>query len=247
MSNLTCYQTIPYSRTISFPTSLSETPSISATRAEQRIGCYCWVQSLPQLQFSRMYFNENFFFSVVQNITKPSFFFLNSGLAKTHLTFLLSAIFSLFSSILLLIASSTYTILIKKCEAINYVLLTITDTNQKIPVGVVVDGGIAIYLMWASCACMILSVVPYFTTYALSPFSFKRGSLTAFGFVVVVHGVDEHKIILVERVSTNRRKHDLSQLRPGLLMIHIDQRPDDRCIYLSTNLKSNMLACLYMI
>ena len=39
-----------------------------------------------------------------------------------------------------------------------------------------------------------------------SPFSFKRGSLTAFGFVVVVHGVDEHKIILVERVSTNRKK-----------------------------------------
>jgi len=53
---------------------------------------------------------------------------------------------------------------------------------------------------------MILSVVPYFMRYALSPFSFKRGSLTAFGFVVVVHGVDEHKIILVERVSTNRKK-----------------------------------------
>ena len=197
MSNLTCYQTIPYSRTISFPTPLSGTRNILAIRAEQRIGCYCWVQSLPQLRLSRMYFKEEIL--ICSEYNKLPFFF-NSGIAKNHLTFFLSAIFSLFSSILLLIAASTYTILVKKCEAINSILLTITDTNQKIPVGIIVNGGIAIYLMWGSCVCMILSVVPYFMRYALSPLSFKRGSLTALGLIVVVHGVDKR-----------RKKRDLSQ------------------------------------
>jgi len=89
----------------------------------------------------------------------------NRGIAKNHLTFFLSAIFSLTSAILLLIASSTYSILIKKCEAINSILLTVATTDQKIPLGIVVSGGTGIYLIWAACVCMVLSVIPYFIRY----------------------------------------------------------------------------------
>jgi hypothetical protein len=35
------------------------------------------------------------------------------------------------------------------------------NSNQQIPVGIVVDVGTGLYLMWAACVCMILSVIPY--------------------------------------------------------------------------------------
>src|SRR5260221_4480347 len=88
--------------------------------------------------------------------------FSHRGIKKTHFTFFLSSGFFLLSAVLLLIAVSIYTALIRKCEAINTILLSITDNNPKIPVGIVVTAGKGLSLMWAACACMLLSVVPYF-------------------------------------------------------------------------------------
>jgi len=94
--------------------------------------------------------------------TISSFLAIITGIKKTHFTFFLSAVFSLLAAILLLIASSTYTILVNKCQSINSVMLSMANSNQKIPVGIVVDVGTGVLLMWAACVCMILSVIPYF-------------------------------------------------------------------------------------
>src|SRR5258708_37917189 len=117
------------------------------------VGHCCSVQYLVQFQ---------------QSCTSvPSFIYLltnprnHRSLGRHTLTFTLATLCSIFSTICLLIASGIYTILVNKCKAMNSILLPIANSDQRIPVGIVVGGGNVIPLMWASVVCMMLAVIPF--------------------------------------------------------------------------------------
>lgn len=80
---------------------------------------------------------------------------------KTGLSFSLATLLSLFSAICLLIASTTYTIVVNKCRAMNFILLSVPNSDRTISVGIVVNGGRAIALMWSSFACMMAAIIPF--------------------------------------------------------------------------------------
>ncbi|KAG6919581.1 hypothetical protein DXG01_004245 [Tephrocybe rancida] len=86
-------------------------------------------------------------------------FYITSGFLKTHFTFFLSTVFSVSGSGLLLIGASIWTIIIKKSDAVNDVL--IGTASSSVPIGIVVTVGSGLYLTWAAFACLIVSVVPY--------------------------------------------------------------------------------------
>ncbi|KAH9486671.1 hypothetical protein JR316_0000736 [Psilocybe cubensis] len=81
---------------------------------------------------------------------------LLTGVAKNNLTFFVSAVFSALGSLLLLIAASIWTVMIKKSQIIN---TSLTPTN--VPLNIVVSEGTGLFLTWAAFACLIVSVVPY--------------------------------------------------------------------------------------
>lgn len=154
-SHRICSWIIRSYRTILYQKRHSEIQNTSPPQARQHIGCCCSEQSPAFSQSSRAS-------PIHPHFHRKTNCFSHRGIKKTHFTFFLSAVFSLLGAILLLIASSSYTVLVKKCQSINYILLSLGNTNQKIPVGIVVNEGSGVLLMWAACVCMILSVIPYF-------------------------------------------------------------------------------------
>jgi len=82
----------------------------------------------------------------------------NRSLFTHTLTFILAALCSILSTICLLIASSNFTTLVNKCKEMNSVL---ANSDQRIPVGIVVGGGNVIPLMWASVVCMTMATIPF--------------------------------------------------------------------------------------
>ncbi|PPQ67412.1 hypothetical protein CVT25_005991 [Psilocybe cyanescens] len=87
---------------------------------------------------------------------------LLTGVAKNNLTFFVSAIFSALGSLLLLIAASIWTVMIKKSQVIN---TSLTPTN--VPLNIIVSEGNGLFLTWAAFACLIVSVVPYVVSFKL--------------------------------------------------------------------------------
>ena len=65
--------------------------------------------------------------------------------------------FSIAGSILILIGASIWTVLIKRTEAINNLLIGLPPVSVEI----VVSSGSGLFLTWAAFACMVVSVVPY--------------------------------------------------------------------------------------
>ncbi|KAF9526500.1 hypothetical protein CPB83DRAFT_816825 [Crepidotus variabilis] len=84
------------------------------------------------------------------------------GIPRSHTTFFFSSLFALASAMLLLIASAIWTVLVKKCESINTILLEVVNSSERVPVGIVIQAGTGLWIMWAACVCMVLSVIPYF-------------------------------------------------------------------------------------
>ncbi|KAJ7596716.1 actin cortical patch SUR7/pH-response regulator pali [Mycena floridula] len=81
------------------------------------------------------------------------------GLAKHSYTFLFSAILSALSSLLVLISAAIWTVMIKKAQDINTVIIG-TTANQT-ALGITVSVGKSLYLIWAAFACLLISVLPY--------------------------------------------------------------------------------------
>ncbi|ESK98184.1 hypothetical protein Moror_301 [Moniliophthora roreri MCA 2997] len=82
-----------------------------------------------------------------------------SGLAKHNFTFLLSATFAGISSLFVLVGAAIWTVIIKKSDSINEIIIG-TETNPS-PLGITVSTGPGLYLVWAAFACLIASTVPY--------------------------------------------------------------------------------------
>ncbi|PPR00255.1 hypothetical protein CVT24_005003 [Panaeolus cyanescens] len=81
---------------------------------------------------------------------------LITGLLKNNLTYFLSTIFAVLSSLLLLIAASIWTVIIKKAQGINTLVLPGYDA-----LGITLSIGPGVFLTWAAFVCMLVAVVPY--------------------------------------------------------------------------------------
>ncbi|KNZ79619.1 hypothetical protein J132_08921 [Termitomyces sp. J132] len=82
-----------------------------------------------------------------------------TGFLKSHFSFFFSTIFSVSGSILLLIGTSIWTIIIKKSDGINDLL--IGDQADAVPIGIIVTLGNGLHLSWAAFVCLAVSIVPY--------------------------------------------------------------------------------------
>lgn len=75
------------------------------------------------------------------------------------MTFLVSTLFAIAGSLLLLIGASIWTVIIQRSANINDLL--VHSGNQSAPLGIVVSVGPGLFLTWAAFACLVVSVVPY--------------------------------------------------------------------------------------
>jgi len=82
------------------------------------------------------------------------------GLLKHTLAFVISTLFAILGSLMLLIGAAIWTAIIKKAESsING--LMVGPTASPVPLGITVSTGDALFLLWASFACLIVSILPY--------------------------------------------------------------------------------------
>ncbi|EMD41639.1 hypothetical protein CERSUDRAFT_110215 [Gelatoporia subvermispora B] len=82
------------------------------------------------------------------------------GPLKHTLAFLVSTLFAILGSLMLLIGAAIWTAIIKKTESsINGLL--VGPSGSPVPLGITVSTGNALFLLWASFACLIVSVLPY--------------------------------------------------------------------------------------
>lgn len=84
-----------------------------------------------------------------------------TGVAKHNMTFLVSTLFAIAGSLLLLIGASIWTVIIQRSAAINDLVVHTANENQTMPLGIVVSVGPGLFLTWAAFACLVVSVVPY--------------------------------------------------------------------------------------
>ncbi|EKM60817.1 uncharacterized protein PHACADRAFT_246980 [Phanerochaete carnosa HHB-10118-sp] len=80
------------------------------------------------------------------------------GLFRHALGFLASTVFAIFGSLFLLIGSVIWTVIIKKAQGINTVMI---HTTPPTPLGITVSLGDGLLLAWAAWACLVVSVLPY--------------------------------------------------------------------------------------
>ena len=81
------------------------------------------------------------------------------GLLKHTLLFLLSTGFAIIGTVTLLIGATIWTVIVKKSESIND--FVVGQADSPAPLGIVVSTGDAIFLLWASWACILVSILPY--------------------------------------------------------------------------------------
>ena len=62
-------------------------------------------------------------------------------------------------SVMLLIACTIWTVLIKKTQSVNDIV--VGPPNAPVPLGMEVSIGNGLYLAWAAFACLTISLVPY--------------------------------------------------------------------------------------
>ena len=88
---------------------------------------------------------------------------LHSGFLKHTLLFLLSTVFAVIGALALLIGATIWTVIIKKAESINN--FVVGSASQPVPLGITVSTGDALFLVWASWACLLVSIMPYMIRY----------------------------------------------------------------------------------
>ncbi|GJE87722.1 SUR7/PalI family protein [Phanerochaete sordida] len=80
------------------------------------------------------------------------------GLLRHALGFLASTVFAILGSLFLLIGSVIWTVIVKKAQGINTVIV---PTSPPTPLGITVETGNGLWLAWSAFACLIVSVLPY--------------------------------------------------------------------------------------
>ncbi|KAJ6574688.1 hypothetical protein B0H19DRAFT_1125285 [Mycena capillaripes] len=85
---------------------------------------------------------------------------LFTGVAKSGFTFFASTAFAIIGSLFLLIGASIWTVMIKKTDSINGLMIGSAQTG-KVPIGIDVSIGTGLYLIWASFVTLVVSIVPY--------------------------------------------------------------------------------------
>ncbi|KAJ3551455.1 hypothetical protein NP233_g13079 [Leucocoprinus birnbaumii] len=84
-----------------------------------------------------------------------------TGVAKHNMTFLVSTLFAMAGSLLLLIGASIWTVIVQRAAAISEHPVVSADGQRTIPLGITVSVGPGLFLTWAAFACLVVSVVPY--------------------------------------------------------------------------------------
>jgi len=82
------------------------------------------------------------------------------GVLVHNVTFFLSTASAIIGSLMLLIGAALWTVMIKRAEAINDVVIGASNA----PLGIQVSVGAALYMLWAAFACLLVSCVPYVVT-----------------------------------------------------------------------------------
>jgi len=84
---------------------------------------------------------------------------LLTGVAKHNVTFFVSTAFALLGSLFILIGAAIWTVLIKKAEMVNSILIGSNGTSVLL--GIFVSASSGLYMIWAAFACLFVSIVPY--------------------------------------------------------------------------------------
>ena len=91
----------------------------------------------------------------------------HSGVAKHNMTFLVSTLFAIAGSLLLLIGASIWTVMAQRSAAINGLVVESANGTQTVPLGIVVSVGPGLFLTWAAFACLVVSAVPYMIRFVI--------------------------------------------------------------------------------
>ncbi|KDQ54852.1 hypothetical protein JAAARDRAFT_37963 [Jaapia argillacea MUCL 33604] len=101
--------------------------------------------------------NSAYYLLLIGTITTALAFVL--GLTRHTVTFLAATVFSLLSTILVLVGAAIWTSIVKKTESIN--AFVVGTPPSSIPLGFAVTMGTGIYLAWIAWACLVLAFIPY--------------------------------------------------------------------------------------
>jgi hypothetical protein len=160
-SRLTWLQITRESQKLFYWAPHSKTHTIWGKPPRPHIGCCFWAPYVPSWRWS----GQIFFSKLPLFHRKPNYYYFgNSGILKNSLTFFVSTFFSIAGTVLILIGASIWTVIIKRTEDVNALLIG----QPPVPVGIVVSAGSALFLTWAAFACMVVSVVPYMIRYVLA-------------------------------------------------------------------------------
>jgi len=79
------------------------------------------------------------------------------GVIKSSWTFLFSTIFAVVASLMLLVGSAIWTVLIQKTSSINDMVIG----SSSVPAGIIISTGIGPYFSWTAFALVTVSIIPY--------------------------------------------------------------------------------------
>ncbi|KAI0095264.1 Glucanosyltransferase-domain-containing protein [Irpex rosettiformis] len=99
---------------------------------------------------------------------------LFTGLIKHALGFLLSTVFSLLATVLLLIGAVIWTVIVKKAQDINGWIVPL-PSGVEVPLGISVSLGNGLLLAWAAFACIAASLIPYMIRWIAAAAFFASG------------------------------------------------------------------------
>ncbi|KAI0080010.1 hypothetical protein K474DRAFT_1658247 [Panus rudis PR-1116 ss-1] len=84
---------------------------------------------------------------------------LITGILKHTFGFLVSTLFAIAGSLMLLIGATIWTVVIKKAQTVNDIF--VGPQASPVPLGIEVTIGNALYLAWAGFGCLVASTIPY--------------------------------------------------------------------------------------
>ncbi|RPD63253.1 hypothetical protein L226DRAFT_451078 [Lentinus tigrinus ALCF2SS1-7] len=82
-----------------------------------------------------------------------------TGFLKHTVLFMLSTAFALVGALALLIGATIWTVIIEKSKSVNDIM--VGPASSQVSLGILVSTGNAIFLLWASWACLLVSILPY--------------------------------------------------------------------------------------
>ena len=158
-SYLTCLQIGPFSLSLLFQTRPRfKTLVFLDTIPRLRTGCSSSGLSAQPLLSSRM-----FSFPCFHPASNPQL----RGVAKHNMTFLVSTLFAIAGSLLLLIGASIWTVIVQRSAAINDLVVESANGSQTMPLGINISVGPGLFLTWAAFACLVVSVIPYMIRFVI--------------------------------------------------------------------------------